>query len=568
MEGEIRKVIQAALNELGTQHRIDAYAITFTVEATDLAHGDYATNVAMVGAKLFGTNPKYLAGDLLPRIKDKLGETAASVEIAGPGFINITLAPQKVREIISGTNRDEWGNGQENTGKRVMIEYSNPNPFKELHIGHLMSNVVGESLSRLMQASGAEVLRDTFGGDVGPHVAKALWALIRDGVTDIGSVKEIGKAYNHGSIAYEESETAKAEIDALNTRIYDVVAKQEDANSLSEDDRALLALWRKGREVSMEAFGRLFEILGTKFDYTLFDSDTTEIGMRIVHDGVASGVFEESEGAIIYRGEKKGLHTLVFITSRGTPTYETKDIGLAFLKEERVQTDEVIIVTAIEQASHFKVFLAALEDIAPLLAKKTKHVAHGLLRLTTGKMSSRKGNIITAQEFIEEVAEKAGEKNPDPLIAQQVAIGAVKYMILRQSPGSDIVFDPEKSLSLDGDSGPYLQYALVRARSVLAQAGEKVAYASLEQDVPATPFAIERRLTHFPEVVARAARERAPNQLVQYLTELAGEWNSFYARERIIGGEHESFKLALAQAFVRTMANGLNLLGIPAPEKM
>ena len=181
-------------------------------------------------------------------------------------------------------------------------------------------------------------------------------------------------------------------------------------------------------------------------------------------------------------------------------------------------------------------------------------------------MSSREGNVITASEFIKEVITKASEKNEDPLIAEQVAIGAIKYMILRQAPGSDIIFDEEKSLSLEGDSGPYLQYALVRAKSVVAKAYslQLTAYSS----APAEPYALERIILHFPEVVARAARELAPNLLVNYLTELASEWNSFYAQERIIGGENEAHKLIVARAFVNTMSNGLALLGIPTPEKM
>jgi arginyl-tRNA synthetase len=286
--------------------------------------------------------------------------------------------------------------------------------------------------------------------------------------------------------------------------------------------------------------------------------------MRIVRDGVKSGVFEESDGAIIYRGEKKGLHTLVFITSRGTPTYETKDVGLAFLREERITSDEVIIVTAIEQTGHFQVFLAALSEIAPLVAAKTKHAPHGLLRLPTGKMSSRKGNVITGAELIEDMIKEVSEKNADPIIAEQVAIGAVKYMILRQAPGGDIIFDPEKSLSLEGDSGPYLQYALVRAKKILSYAttGEG------GSDVPETPYDIERLIIHFPQVVARAAQELAPQLVTQYLTELAGMWNSFYAKEQVLGSAEEAYKQDVARAFANTMEKGLGLLGIPAPERM
>ena len=197
-----------------------------------------------------------------------------------------------------------------------------------------------------------------------------------------------------------------------------------------------------------------------------------------------------------------------------------------------------------------------------------EHVATGFLKLATGKMSSREGNVITADEFIRGVVAKASEKNADTLVAEQVAVGAIKYMILRQAPGSDIIFDEEKSLSLEGDSGPYLQYALVRARSVLEKASQQARADVSDAEVQENPYVLERIIMHFPEVAARAARELAPNLLVNYLTELAGEWNSFYAQERIIGGAHEAHKLLVARAFINTMMNGLTLLGIPTPEKM
>ncbi len=564
MEERIRKAVSEALANMG------ASDISFAVERPSIAaHGDYATNAALAAAKALGKKPHEIADEIARFLIETLGkDTASHVSVAGPGFVNITLAREAVTLAVAEADAQgsEWGRGVSNTGKRVAIEYSNPNPFKEIHIGHLMSNIVGEAVSRLIEASGATVIRDTFGGDVGPHVAKGLWMLRKEGVTEIVNAKQIGEAYTRGSTAYEEGGEAKLEIDDLNTKIYDIVEHQEAVQS--DKDRALLALWRGGREISMQEFRRIFAQLGTKFDYEFFDSDTTEVGKRVVQDGVSKGIFEKSDGAIIYPGEKKGLHTLVFITSRGTPTYETKDVGLAFLKEEKIASDEVIIVTGAEQRGHFQVFLAALSEIAPLVAAKMKHVAHGLLSLSTGKMSSRAGNVITAAGLIEDIIKKASEKNADPLIAEQVALGAIKYMILRQSPGSDIIFDEEKSLSLEGDSGPYLQYALVRAKSVLAAAAENLDKSDLSKNAPSSPYAIERVILHFPEVAARAARELAPNLLVNYLTELAGEWNSFYAQERIVGGDHEAHKLMLARAFVTTMTNGLTVLGIPTPERM
>lgn len=545
MEEVIHKAVAEALGS-------DAH---FVVERPESAeHGDYTTNAAMAAAKALGKNPKELAEELAEKIQKNLGDKASRVEVAGPGFINITLSRDVIALAVAEAvaQGEDWGKGKSEEGKRVMVEYSNPNAFKEMHVGHLVGTIVGEAVSRLVENEGATIARATFGGDIGPNVAKALWGLSKNGVDEPTTAKEIGDAYVAGASAYESDPSAKAEIDELNQAIY------------AGTDRELMELWRKGRDVSVEEFRRVWRLLGSHFDFEFFDSDTTETGLRVVNDGLEKGIFKKSDGAIIYDGEEKGVHTMVFITSHNTPTYEAKDIGLAFLKEERWPSDRVIIVSGNEQTGRFKTVLAALGEIAPLLAAKTEHVANGFLKLTSGKMSSREGNVITASGLIDDVVEKASEKNDDPLIAEQVAVGAIKYMVLRQSPGSDIIFDPEKSLSLEGDSGPYLQYALVRAKKILAYAtnGEKGG------EEPGEPYAIERALLHYPEVAARAARELAPNYLLTYLTELAATWNAFYANEQILGSPEEGYKQRVAQAFSNTMINGLTMLGIPTPDRM
>lgn len=555
MEERIRKAVSEALAQAG------ASETAFVVERpSDMSHGDYTTNAALVAAKTLSKNPRELADELARSLIDALGANVAShVAVAGPGFVNITLAKEAVTLAVAEADAKgtEWGRGSVNKDQRVMVEYTDPNPFKEMHIGHLMSNAIGESIARLIKNTGAQTVHANYQGDVGPHVAKALWGLQKAGITEPSTAKELSEAYVAGNRAYEDNLETKAEIDELNRAVY------------RAEDRELMELWRKGRDISLAAFEEVYRVLGTTFDYYFFESEVSESGLRTVRDGITTGVFEESEGAIIYRGEKKGLHTLVFITSKGTPTYEAKEIGLAFLKEERWPSDRSVVATSTEQLGHFKVVKAALEEVAPLLGAKTEHFAHGSLRFTSGKMSSREGNVITAAGLIQNIIKKASEKNADPLVAEQVALGAIKYMILRQAPGSDIIFDEEKSLSLEGDSGPYLQYALVRARSIIVAVGEQKSSDTIIYDsVPETPYMIERMILHFPEVAARAARELAPNLLANYLIELAGEWNSFYAQERILGGDHEANKLLVARAFISTMNNGLTLLGIPAPEKM
>jgi len=547
MEERIQKAVAEALQKMGIGD------VSFVVERpSNKAYGDYAVFIGMKNAE-----------EVAKSIQEKLGNSVSEIAVAGAGFVNITLSHEAVSFAVAEADAkgEEWGKGTAESGKRVIVEYTDANPFKEMHIGHLMSNIIGESLARLIENESAEVIRANYQGDVGPHVAKALWGYSffgkefenLSGGSPEAKLEEkvdlLGQMYVYGNLDYAKH---KEEIDEINVEIY-----AGKMNSLVKH------VYDEGRKWSLAHFEKIYRILGTHFDYYFFESETAEPGLRIVRDGLEKGIFEESEGAVIYRGEKKGLHTLVFITSAGTPTYEAKDIGLAFLKEERVQSDRSLIVTAAEQIGHFKVMLAALGEIAPLIAKKTEHVSHGFLRLTTGKMSSREGNVITAEGFINSITKRTLVKNPDPLIAEQVALGAIKYMILRQAPGSDIIFDEEKSLSLDGDSGPYLQYALVRARKILTYAGGENG-----TDIPPAPYVIERLILHFPEVAARAARETAPNLLVNYLTELAGEWNSFYATEQVLGSSEEIYKQRVTRAFANTMTNGLALLGIPATEKM
>lgn len=547
MEELLKQKITGALTALGVE---GVEGVESVIEfPADLTHGDFATNAALVGAKKAGMNPRELA----EKIVQKLGTIAGikKIDIAGPGFINFTLSREQVLQAIQNVG-EGYGRSELRAGKRVIVEYSCPNPFKEMHIGHLMSTVIGESVSRLVEFSGASTIRDSYGGDVGPHVAKALWGLRAQKAEGELTAETIGTAYAYGATQYEDNEEAKKEIDELNVVLY----KGGDAD--------LMQLWRQGKEVSVDAFKELYKKLGTHFDRFFFESETAPIGLSKVEEGLARGVFEKSEGAVIYPGEKKKLHTLVFVTSRGTPTYEAKELGLAFLKEQEFPCDESYILTAAEQVGHFKVVKAALEDIAPDLAAKTHHIPHGFLRLPEGKMSSRKGNVITAEALIATAVSRVAERNPDEATADMVGVGAVKYAILRAKPGSDVVFDIEQALSVEGDSGPYLQYSYVRAVSVLEKAGDT----SRASSVPHQVSLLERLLVRFPAIVERAAREFEPHYVTTYLTELASAFNSWYASEKIIGGEHEGYRLAVTRAFAQTMKNGLWLLGIDAPRRM
>lgn len=362
---------------------------------------------------------------------------------------------------------------------------------------------------------------------------------------------------------YEDSTEAKSEIVEYNKMVYAHAPEIAEA-------------YKTGREVSLAHFEELYALLGTKFDYYFFESQTEMPGRALVKEGLADGVFVESEGAVVFKGEEMGLHTRVFLNSYGLPTYDAKELGLAELKVEKWDFDCSITMTAVEQEEYFKVSFATLARLRPEFAHKFMHVPHGMMTLLSGKMSSRKGNVVTGEEMLmnmlaltrEKVAERDLPEDEKESIARVVAVAAIKYGVLKQKAGKNITFDPNAALSFDGDSGPYLQYAHTRAVSVLEKAKALGMKASTEL-APREATPLERILYRFPEVVLRAREEHEPHHVTTYLVELASTWNSWYAAEKILDDSPTApYKLALVTAFALTMKNGLHLLGIEAPRRM
>ncbi len=514
--------------------------------------GDASTNVAMMYAKNVDNTPMYLA----ELIKVKLeARNIFGVTVAKPGFINFFFDKNYFADAVKNAGRIE--NIFE--GQKTIVEYTDPNPFKEFHIGHLMPNVIGESISRIIEASGAEVKRANYQGDVGLQVAKAVWA-IQQG-------KDLKEAYAFGHKAYEEDEKAKADIVSINKKIYD------------RSDEVINKIYDEGRKESLDYFEEMYRMLGTKFDFYFFESEVAEFGKETVLKNVGK-IFEESEGAVVFRGENfdKKLHTRVFINKEGLPTYEAKELGLSKIKYEKFPYDKSIIITGNEINEYFKVLLSAMKEVFPDLAEKTKHISHGMLRLPEGKMSSRTGNVITAESLIKEVKEKVLESMKESEmsdfekqdIAELVAISAIKYSILRQSIGGDIIFDFDKSISFEGDSGPYLQYSIVRAKSILKKAEESNIALQLSLPENWKTTLLEKMIERFDGIVFRSAKECSPHHIANYLIELSSAFNAFYAEHKIVdaGDPLSPYRLAITRAFIIVMEKGLDMLGIKVPERM
>lgn len=549
MKHELEQQIAATVQELfGTEANIE-------LTRPDEQFGDFATNVALQLSKQVGKNPREIGEELADRLREVLAGQLSDLSVAGPGFLNLRLRDQAL--VALAASQPE----QSLAGQQVLVEFGDPNPFKAMHIGHLYSYIVGDAICYVLQAAGADVKRLSYHGDVGLHVAKAIWGMQK---ADYGAKpvtdpirNNIGQFYAEGAQAYEADETAKQEIDAINQQVY-------------AQDPSIKALYDEGKTQSFANFDLTLQDMhikndGQSNDGRYLESQSAPAGLETVKDNIGK-TFVESEGAIVFEGEKVGLHTRVFITGKGLPTYETKDLGLTELKKRDFpQAARSIIITANEQAEYFKVMLAALKELDPELAGKTQHLTHGFVSLSSGKMSSRTGDVYSAVNLIEDV--EAALKDLDRGQAEEIKIGAIKYAFTKHRLGGDLVYDLDESISLEGNSGPYLQYAHARARSILSKAGQAGA------DLGATDLqdgerSLLRKIGEYAEVVDKAVAELMPHHIATYLYELAQIFNRFYEHNRVVGDEREGVRLALVSHYADTLQNGLGLLGITAPDKM
>jgi len=534
-------------------------------------HGDYYTNLAMRLAKQSGKNPLEIAEELKLKIENLKLKILDRVEAVKPGFINFWVSEKYLLENLSSIvdKKEEFGKGSLFTSKKEMVEFTDPNPLKEFHIGHLYSNAVGESLARLFESQSAEVWRVCYQGDVGLHVAKALYGILNhsEGIKSFEDkplsvrAKFLGETYAEGAKAYENDEDAKKEIESLNKKVY-------------EKDASIFPLYEIAKGWSLEYFETIYQKLGTKFKRYYFESEAGVVGLKIVKQHIGD-IFAEDKGSVIFPKEKSGLHTRVFVNSLGLPTYEAKELGLAPTKYKDFPYDLSVIVTGNEINEYFKVLLKALSLIEPSLAAKTKHISHGMVRLPSGKMSSRTGDIIAGDALIDEVENRIQKSYPDVTkeVISKIAVCAVKYALLKSNIGGDITFSFEESINLNGNSGPYLQYTYVRTQSVLGKAkNNNFQFSILNFQLNEEELNVLRLLSIYQQIALEAAEKYSPNLVANYLFELSQKFNLFYQKHSILtpeeGKEIRDFRLSLTSAVGQVLKNGLQLLGIETVEKM
>lgn len=631
---ELKLIVAAALRTVAPSVSTEVVnAISFEHPADD-THGDYATNCALVAHAELRKNfasPRELATQLVDALTERGVPTSiASVSVAGPGFINFFLSEQFLLEETKKIVQKKTNQNKLLEGQRVMLEFTDPNPFKELHIGHAYSNTVGEAIARVFEALGASVRRVCYQGDVGMHVAKSVWGLRQilaaeytelseaDALSVIGAGSAsqrqhlLGRAYARGATAYTDDEEAAAEIKEMNLHCFRAAQEHLAASSdwqpsiqyatfltqSTVEYEPVRALYLAGRAWSLEYFDLMYKRLGMQFDDFFFESQVGELGLEIVHAFLEKGVFRQSQGAVIYPGSEQGLHDRVFVNSMGLPTYEAKELGLAPEKYRRWPYDHSVIITGNEIDEYFQVLMAALSQTHPDLRDRTVHLSHGMVRLPEGKMSSRTGDVLTAEWLLDEAAARVSQvldqresisADQKASIAAAVGLGAIKFAFLQSSIGKDIAFSFDASLSFSGKSGPYVQYALVRAQSIIAAIETSTAVSidtlmSSKVGVSETATTEQKSLLRYSylysEVVAQAAHDHAPHYLAEYAYHLSQRFSVWYQSgnlsaavrsERADGGslsEATQLDLWILLATAELLEQTLSILGIPVVREM
>ena len=551
--------------------------------------GDYSSNVALQGngLKVKGKSPREKAENIITKLNE--GRTLANVvdkiEVAGPGFINFWLKKDalidNLIQII--TVRDKFGSSNLGNGKTVVIDYSSPNIAKRFGIGHLRSTLIGAALYNLYKFLGYQVIGDNHLGDWGTQFGKLLYMIKTRNPKEL-SIETLERLYVefHKSADSDPSLKEKA---------------REWFKKLEEGDPEAREIWQKCVDVSMNEFSRIYEMLGVKIDFAFGESYyETEMRQMLADPAVKKYLTRGEDGAAIIDLTEFGIKTpLMFLKKDGATTYAARDLAAIKFRVRKWDPSIIIYEVGAEQSLHFKQVFAAARLLGLVRDEvELVHTAHGLYLAPDGKkFSTRRGKTIRLEDVLLEAIEKAKKLgNGNEELAQKVGIGAIKYFDLMHSVRSDIVFDWNKMMNLEGNSGPYLQYTVARTNSVLARStfrglSSEGEYSNLNS-LNSEELLILRVLIKFPEVVELAARSYAPNLLCNYLYDLASKFNGFYSRYRILDADgkrannslvsndknktgrlaQENFRLALTFGVGQVLRNGLKLLGIDSPERM
>lgn len=561
MRVNIRTKIREALKQL---LRAD-----FNVEhPMDESMGDYATNAALMTAAEEGKSPRKKAEEIVSELRknEALNELMEKIEIAGPGFINFYVKDSYLFDNLVEVEKDKNGFGKSDwgEGRRVVIDYSSPNIAKRFSVGHLRSTIIGDALKRMYRFGGWEAIGDNHLGDWGTQFGMII-AAVEEKSLDVSkmTVPELEELYVEYNKRIEEEQD-----DQLKERAREAFLR------LEKGEKGARKIWQAAKDVSMEEFDRIYQKLGVTIEKAYGESYYEPIMPKVIAMMEEKGLVSEGEGGAkiveFKENEKDILPPAMLVKSNGTTTYFTRDMATIWFRlfgeDREMHADLYIYEVGAEQTLHLRQVFAAAIKMGWIKMGQCVHVAHGLMTLPEGKMSTRKGNTIKLEDLLERSKDKAAQMG-DKEISDILAISAIKYNELKRSPQSNYIFRWEEALSMEGNSAPYVNYAFVRAKKIIDQK-------DIDENVLAGFNDDEKKLLRWlvrfseGEVIQAAAKNYAPQQVCAYLFELAQRFNAFYDKNRVLGEENESQRLVLVKGVMMALKNGLAVLGIEAVEKM
>lgn len=519
-------------------------------------------------------------------------------EVAGfniiKGFLNISIADSYWLTLFNNTiNQESFGVAPAN-GKKVMVEYSSPNTNKPLHLGHVRNNLLGYSVAAILEAAGYEVIKTNLVNDRGIHICKSMlaWQLFGEGETPESTGMKgdhlVGKYYVVFDKEYKKQidklkEEGKTEEEAKKQAPL-ILQAQQMLQKWEAGDEAVISLWKTMNTWVYDGFAKTYKKLGVDFDKYYYESNTYLLGKDIIEEGLAKGVFfKKEDGSVWIDLTEDGLDQKLVLRADGTSVYITQDLGTAQLKYNDFGMDESIYVVGNEQDYHFKVLFLILQKLGKSWAQGLYHLSYGMVDLPSGKMKSREGTVVDADDLIAEMERTAKEqtealgKTADLAEADKqhlyyiIGMGALKYFLLKVDPKKRLLFDPNESVDFQGHTGPFIQYTHARIKSVLSKIGEGAANIVLPDALHAEERDLIILQSQFPEVVSLAAKDFNPAAIANYAYELAKAYNKFYHEHSVLQADSEdlrNFRADLSKKTAQIIAKSMQLLGIEVPERM
>ncbi|WP_099372614.1 arginine--tRNA ligase [Sphingobacterium sp. 1.A.5] len=510
------------------------------------------------------------------------------------GFLNLSFSDSYWIELLNQTIlADSFGKFPQN-GKKLMVEYSSPNTNKPLHLGHIRNNLLGYSVAEILKAYGYDVIKANLVNDRGIHICKSMlaWEKFGNGETPESSGLKgdhlVGKYY----VVFDKE--YKKEIEALKSEGQSEDEAKKNAPLIQEaqvmlqkweaGDEEVLNLWKTMNGWVYAGFDKTYKQLGVDFDKFYYESETYLLGKDIIKEGLEKGVFfKKDDNSVWIDLTDEGLDEKLVLRGDGTSVYITQDLGTAQLKYDEFKMNESIYVVGNEQDYHFKVLFAILKKLGKEWADGLYHLSYGMVDLPSGKMKSREGTVVDADDLMAEMIDTAKERTEElgktegfneeekVNLYQTIGMGALKYFLLKVDPKKRLLFDPNESVDFQGHTGPFVQYTHARIKSVLRKAD----YVPGQIKVPSTLSTFERdliqALANYPAIIEASAKEFSPAQLANYAYDIAKLYNKFYHEETILKAEDENvkgFRLQLSASAARIISESMNLLGIQVPERM